>query len=211
MKGLLIRNMFSVYRKNEKLIIMMLLVNAIIMTMFDNFSFLSVLTVCFAAALVQDQIYDDRKNGYLKYEGALPLTSKEIVLSEYISAFVIIFIGAAASILSVAFVDFMFDYKMPLIQFIVTTVIFAYLAFVLLCILFPFYYRFGTKYIRLVSIALLVIPTVVNYFVNRSNDSILSLVIPPYLIIILSILSFAIIGSSMLISLKIAEKNKSAI
>ena len=209
MKGLIIRNIYSIYRKNEKLIIMMLLVNALFMTMFSSFSFLSIFTMLFAAALVQDQIYDDTKTGYLDFESSLPFTSKDIVLSRYISSVAFIFIGATASIVSTSFVIFMFDYDLPYLPFALSTLLFAYIAFVLLCVLFPLYYRYSTKHIRLISIALLVIPTGLNFLATRTEvGKLLSISLPIYLIVILAVLSLVIITGSIYISLNLMKKMK---
>lgn len=208
MKGIIIKNLYSIYRKNEKLILMILLVNALFMTMFDSFSFLSIFTMFFTAALVQDQIYEDRKTTFIEYEKILPLTSFEIVGAAYISAISVIAIGAAASVVSVAFVNYMFDYGLKLLPFTLTTLLFAYIAFVLLCILFPFYYRFGTKNIRLISVALLVIPTAVNFFISRRNQTIPTDILPPYLIVILAVLSLCIIAFSVFLSHKLVSSTK---
>ena len=206
MKGLVIKNIYSIYRKNEKLIIMMLLVNALYMTMFSSFSFLSIFTMFFALALVQDQIYEDNKSGFSVYEMALPFTEKDLVFSRYLSAFTFIFLSAAASIISTLFVDFMFDFGLAVWSFTFSSLLFAYIAFVILAILLPIYYRYGIKNIRLVSIALLILPTAVNYYITKTETVVFNTDFPIYLIILLMIISLAIIAASIYSSLKIVAK-----
>ena len=205
MKGLVIKNLYTIVRKNEKVIIMVLLVNALMMTMLPDFYFLVIFSMFFTSALVQDQIGEEEKLGFSNFEKALPVSYRNIVFSRYLTAFAFIIVGAAASIVTTAFVDFMFDYEMNIFSFALSSLIFAYVSFVVLCVLLPFYYRYGTKHIRLISIVMLVVPTVANYFFGREGY-IPGVGFNPIFIVVLALLSLCIVVFSVYLSLKIMKK-----
>jgi hypothetical protein len=149
---------------------------------------------------------EERKNGYGDFEKSLPLSAKDIVLSRYIFALGFILTGAAASTGATAFIGFLFDYQYDLIAFTVLSFVFGYVAFLVLCILFPIYYRFGTKYIWLTNILIVVIPLVINYLLTLDVITVSYDNISVFTILIAILLSFFIIAGSIYISIGTQKK-----
>ena len=201
MKGLLLKNSYSLLRKNEMFILILLVMNAVFMTVLSDYSFMAVFTMFFAAVLVLDQIADERKKGYNEYEKILPVSIKDIVFSRYIFAFGFMTAAAATSFLATVFISYMFDYPCDYLAFGIKSLIFAGLAFLIVCIVLPFYYVLDTRIIRIINILIVAIPTVVNYFISKAGTPFIIIETSPF-IIIAGILGASVITFfSMLLSI----------
>lgn len=156
MKGLLLKDMYSL-QKYVKTVGVMLILYAAIGSGNDDPSFIIGMVILFFAMLSLTTFSYDETAHWPQFALSMPLSRKKIVLSKYILCLILVAAGGAASVVLAGAISILkHTYILGNIVLISGGV--SMIALLMMSVLFPLLYKFGVEKARLMMIMVFLIP-----------------------------------------------------
>lgn len=167
MKGLLLKDYYSIVKYGKTTLVIVILFSVFALTT-GNIAFLSAyIPIFFTNLIVSTFSYDD-KTKWDNYALSLPLGRKGMVFSKYVMALFLSLVGTGISIL-IILAYHRFHTNIDLMGSLISCGAIFCLCLTVIAILFPFIYKFGVEKSRMILIAVYAVPVVAILLLEKSG------------------------------------------
>lgn len=198
MRGLVLKDLYSLRKEGRTVLLISSLFIVIILTLGNMDLFLCTIMLMFSATSITSFVCDNQ-SGWDAYVMSLPISRRDVVMSKYMLSFLLALAGGLLALL-VRWIKGLLNNISDFSE----TLIFAYSLFVaaviLISIFLPLVYKFGVERSRMILIAVAVIPGSVSFMLAHTGALVVpdeqtirqALLLSPLVIIVCSIMSFMI-------------------
>jgi hypothetical protein len=167
MKGLLLKDLFSLRRSFRTSLVILLFYVVFALTM-HSVTFISTMSMLFFTMLSITSFAYDEQAKWGPYAASLPVTRNQIVLSKYILALLLALIGAVVSIIG-SFAAPLIGDESGLSERMLTVLAMFLISILFASVMLPLTYKFGTEKSRLMIIAVFAVPGLIVYFLGTAG------------------------------------------
>ena len=166
MKGLIIKDLLNLRKSLKTMLVSLLFFGFYSFAMKSPEYLLGIATFMLSIMAITSIAYDEASE-WETFALATPLSRKQLVLSKYALAGLLILIGVLSSGLISLFI--IIPNKISVWQLAIGAYIVAFIASLFIAILLPFVYKFGVEKARIVSITVFAIPAMLVFFLSKLN------------------------------------------
>ena len=213
MKGLILKDLLNL-RKNLKTIIIMCLFYTLLFSTLNPTFLSGMITILFAMQILTTFSYDDYSKWNM-YALSLPITKKQLVLSNYILGISFIIFGGVFSFILTSLLS-LFKGSFILGDLVASIIGSTGIMILMILILLPLIFKYGVERSRIMLLAIFAIPTVLILIISKvlaltgipfpSEEQLNALL--PVICIIATLILIAGSYVSYMISVKIVTKKE---
>lgn len=149
----------------------MVLFFAIVTYANDNSSYLSGMVILMLAMLPVTSFSYDQHAKWDLFSQTLPVTRKQLVVSKYVLGLIAIFVGVIVAILLNLIVFTLKKFPFTYEELLGANIAIALVGLLFLSILIPLVYKFGVEKSRLISLAVLAVPSLLVFGLSKIGVS----------------------------------------
>lgn len=183
MIGLLLKDVYNL-SKQLRIYLIFPFVAAFFGYQNGNFQMVSMILSYLSLFIVLSACAYDEQSNFDSYALTLPLTRKDLVLSKYVLSFLSIFTIACISLVTCGLLNLLFADRFSNTnwqELIITVVVIAIAINLLLCVLLPMIFKFGSEKARILLMIVFLSFAMLAYFISTLDMTWISTSIFPFL------------------------------
>lgn len=142
-----------------------------LVTFSNDASFLSGMIILILAMLPVTSFSFDQQSKWDLFSQTLPVSRKQLVWSKYLLGLIAIGSGVVIAILLNGVILLLKNQPVDLLELVVANIAIAYAGIFFLAVLIPLVYQFGVEKSRLISLAVLAVPSLLAVGLSRAGVS----------------------------------------
>lgn len=179
-----------------------------LVTFSNDASFLSGMIILILAMLPVTSFSFDQQSKWDLFSQTLPVSRKQLVWSKYLLGLIAIGSGVVIASLLNGVILLLKNQPVDLLELVVANIVIAYAGILFLAVLIPLVYQFGVEKSRLISLAVLAVPSLLAVGLSRAGVSFawLDSIAPALLFGISSLVVVLVFLLSTFVSIRIYSK-----
>ncbi|MDD4715243.1 MAG: ABC-2 transporter permease [Oscillospiraceae bacterium] len=206
MKGLLLKDILSL-RRQSKILLLLLLFYFVFAISQNDTGFLQGIVALICVMLPISSLSYDEAVKWDRYGLSLPLSRKTVVFSKYLLGFLMDFFGSLAALL-LSFLTISLTKTGDAAGLLLTSLVMFCVGLLFLAVIFPLIFQFGPEKGRLLLFAIVLLPIVAAFFLNKLGIRLSGFVWRPAYGYLAPAVVLALLFCSVLISTRIYEKKE---
>lgn len=142
-----------------------------LVTFSNDASFLSGMIILILAMLPVTSFSFDQQSKWDLFSQTLPVSRKQLVWSKYLLGLIAIGSGVVIASLLNGVILLLKNQPVDLLELVVANIVIAYAGILFLAVLIPLVYQFGVEKSRLISLAVLAVPSLLAVGLSRAGVS----------------------------------------
>lgn len=166
MKSLLLKDLMALKSYSKTLV---LLIGLFIVLSFGNedTNFLSGIIILMMAMLTVTSFSYDQYANWDLFSQTLPISRKDVVMSKYLLGILSIFSGGVLAVFFTFIISLIKSLEVDAAETMMTSGAIALVAFLFLGLVIPLVYKFGVERSRMITIAVLAVPSIIVVFLSK--------------------------------------------
>lgn len=206
MKGLLIKDLLTI--RNQLKVVGLLIVFYIVYSLaMQDTSMLGAMIVLLAVMMPITAMAYDEKSGWGRYESALPVSKKTVVLSKYVFGFILLALGSLISGLSIVLLS-TFAQFVEITDALWLLATFAAVGTIFMSLIFPILFRYGVEKGRMLMLLVIFAPTMLIMLLSRMQIPMPDLEMLMSFAYMVPIALLVLLGGSIALSIRIYERKE---
>lgn len=207
MKSLLLKDLIALKSYSKTLVI---LIGLFIVLSFGNedMNFLSGIIILMMAMLTITSFSYDQYAKWDLFSQTLPISRKDVVMSKYLLGILSVFSGGVLAVFFTFIISLIRSIEVNAAEIMIASGSIILIAFLFIGIVIPLVYKFGVERSRIITIAVLAVPSIIVVFLSKIgvDFSALDNISPSILLLVGSVCVIGLLLVSYSISAKIYMK-----